>query len=181
LVGDGIYAEFFDEFLYFGWLASSTYSNQCLGERVCSTPEANPHWTWVVEIGCADDGLGAFGGLIEASGSHAVAVLAGEDPCIEIVRGGPVLRVEQQVGADLLVGLDEGAHGFRMDRRFLPGGRNGDEGFDVDLVRIKQEADERHLVVGFVAYVADNDRAGVTGEIVDVGRWDGSGEVGSHR
>ena len=62
-----------------------------------------------------------------------------------------------------------GVHGFGMHRGLLPGRGGRDQGFDVEFVRIEQQADERHLVVGLVADVADDDDAGMAGEVVDVG------------
>jgi hypothetical protein len=60
-------------------------------------------------------------------------------------------------------------HGFGMRSGFLPCRRSGDEGFDVELVRIHEQAHEGHLVVGFVADIADDDDPRMSGEVVDVG------------
>ena len=78
--------------------------------------------------------------------------------------------MQQKIGADLAVGGDQRAHGFGMRGGFLPRGSCRDHGFEVDFVGVEQQADERHLVVGFVAHVGDDDGARVAGEIVDV-RW----------
>jgi hypothetical protein len=67
--------------------------------------------------------------------------------------------MKKEIGPHLPVSPHQGAHGFRMEHVLLPGGRAGDQSFDVQLVRIEQEADERHLVVGFVADIAEDDQA----------------------
>jgi hypothetical protein len=41
-----------------------------------------------------------------------------------------------------------------------------DQGWQVNFVGIQQQVDERHLVVGFVAYIAQNDRAGAPRKVI---------------
>ncbi len=59
---------------------------------------------------------------------------------------------------------------FRLRVFLLPGGGGGDQAFDVELVRVQQQAHERHLVVGLIADVGEHEEAGAGGEIVDAGR-----------
>ena len=74
--------------------------------------------------------------------------------------------MQQQVGTNHAVGLDNAVHCFRMGRFPLPGGGGGDHGFEIDFVGVQQQADERHLVIGFIADVADDDHSWMTAERV---------------
>ena len=53
-----------------------------------------------------------------------------------------------------------------MNGGFLPDRSGGDQGFELELVGVDQEAHERHLVVGLVADVAEDDHARASGELV---------------
>jgi hypothetical protein len=63
----------------------------------------------------------------------------------------------------------------------LPRGRGGDHGFEIDLVRVQQQANEGHLVVGLIAHVGDDDGARMACEVVDVGGWNLGAERGRER
>ena len=165
-----------DELVDLGGRARGADVDERLGESVGTAPEANPDRARVVFVDGGDDGLRSGGGLAGAGGGDAVGRLPGSDALVEIVGLRPALGVEQQIGPHLSVGLDERVHGFGMGRGLLPSRGGGDEGFDVEFVGIHEQANEGHLIVGLVADIADDDDAGFSGEVVDVGWWNGLGE-----
>ena len=59
-------------------------------------------------------------------------------------------------------------HGFRMHRTLLPGGSCGNDPFNLKFVRVEEQANERHLIIGLVADVADDDYAWRPGKGVNV-------------
>src|SRR5262245_19084555 len=62
--------------------------------------------------------------------------------------------------------MDEQVHRFGMSRRLLPGGGCSDHGLKVELAGVDAQAYERHLVIRFVADVADNSHAQLAREHV---------------
>ena len=143
---------------------------QGLGQSVRTAPDANPQGTAVSAIGRPDDRLRALRGPPPAGGCDTVFALPGKYPAVEILRGRPTLRMEQQIGSHLTVGANQGMHGLGMHGRLLPGGGGCDERLNFDFVRVEQQADKRHLIVGFVADIAYDDDTRAAHKVVDVRR-----------
>src|SRR5262249_20353723 len=137
-------------------------------ESVCAAPDADPERARVVSGSGAEDGFSAGGHFVSAGSSEAVGGVTGENSSREIISAGPVLRVQQEIWADLAVVGDDGPHGFRMCGGFLPCGGGGDHGFDVDLVGVEEKTDEGHLVIGLVSHIGNDDGAAVSADVVDV-------------
>lgn len=74
----------------------------------------------------------------------------------------------EEIGPYFAVGLDQLAHRFRMHGGPLPGGCGCDQSFNVEPVGIEEEANEGHLIVGFVADIADYENAWMAGEAVNL-------------
>jgi hypothetical protein len=172
LVGDGVDPQFGNKSCQLFWRARRAHMQKRLCERVGAAPERDPQRAWVDLVGCCDDGVRAGRFLVNACGGKSVGWLAGEDFRLERFSRRPVWCVQQQVRADGPISRDEGVHGLGMGRGLLPRRSAGDKRLDVDLVRVKEKPNERHLIVRLVADVGENDHALRTGQIIDMSGWD---------
>ena len=67
--------------------------------------------------------------------------------------------MQQQRGTRLLIGVDHRPHHIRPHPLTHPRRRRRDQPLDVEFVRVDEEADQRHLVVGLVGDVGHDDDA----------------------
>ena len=167
LVGDGGYAESADEELRFGRRVRGPEVDKRLRQRVRAAPQADPERTGVIALDRLPKRLRSSRCLALAGRTDAIRRLAGKDSAFERCCLGPALRMQLKIGADLAVNADNCVHGLGMCSTLLPHRGGGDHRLEIHLVRVEQEADEGHLIVGLVADVADDDDTGMAHEAVD--------------
>jgi hypothetical protein len=76
--------------------------------------------------------------------------------------------MEKKVCPHTAVSLDETAHRFRMQHILLPNECGRDQRLDVQFVRVQEQANEGHLIVGLIADIADDDHPWMAGEGINV-------------
>jgi hypothetical protein len=78
--------------------------------------------------------------------------------------------VQEKIGANLTIRLNQRMHRFRMGRSFLPRRCRSYHSFDIEFVGIEQQPNERHLIVRLVANVAYYYDPWAAGKIIYVRR-----------
>lgn len=161
LVRDGVDAELPHESGHFILSTLLLDLVESLGEDIGTTPSENPERLLGCVSGGDQGGRGVARGRLLQS-RQAVDRVADDDLCCDLLGSGidtGLGDVGVEVIADVAEAANDAEDGGGVDRVVLPDGSDSGDVDDVQLVRVSQEADQTHLVVGFVGDVGHDEGA----------------------
>jgi hypothetical protein len=157
LIGNGVDAQLRDDCLELGTRLRRARVQERLRERVRAAPDADPERPRVAPGGRAKDQLRARRHLVRPDRLHSETGLAGRDGVAERRGRGEAVGVQEQVGMDPFVGVDERSNDVGPDLVAHPRRRRRNQAFDVEVIRVDEEPDHRHLIVRLVGDVGEDD------------------------